>query len=101
MKGKFRALALAVVATFALASTASAASYEAHTVIVKFAPGVSAAQQAAALGGAPLLQPSPGPVAQGVRAPGDPAAVAASLNRSSLVQYAEVNKILRASATPN
>src|SRR3954463_113963 len=101
MKGKFRALALAVVATFALASTASAASYEAHTVIVKFAPGVSAAQQAAVLGGAPGVQSIHGLGAQGVRVSGDPAVAAASLNRSSLVQYAEVNKILRVSATPN
>src|SRR4051794_36585233 len=101
MQGTFRALALAGLATLALSSAASAASYDAHTVIVKFAPGVSAAQQAAALGGAPVVQAIHGLGAQVVRVSGDPAAVAASLNRSSLVQYAEVNKILRVSATPN
>src|SRR3954447_21500907 len=101
MQGTFRALALAGLATLALSSAASAASYDAHTVIVKFAPGVSAAQQAAALGGAPVVQTIHGLGAQVVRVSGDPAVVAASLNRSALVQYAEVNKILRATATPN
>src|SRR4051794_30351990 len=101
MQGTFRALAVAGLATLALSSAASAASYDAHTVIVKFAPGVSAAQQAAALGGAPVVQTIHGLGAQVVRVSGDPAVVAASLNRSALVQYAEVNKILRATATPN
>src|SRR3954471_2137062 len=101
MKGKFRALALAVVATLALVSTASAASYEAHTVIVKFAPGASAAQQASVLGGAQVVSTIHGLGAQVVRVSGDPADVAASLNRSTLVQYAEVDKIMRITATPN
>src|SRR3954453_24041118 len=103
MQGTFRALALAGLATLALSSAASAASYEAHdahTVIVKFAPGVSAAQQAAVLGGAPVVQTIHALDAKGVRVAGDPAAVAASLNRSALVRYAEVNRTMRVTATP-
>jgi thermitase len=96
-----RATALAGLATLVLCSTASAASYEAHTVIVKFAPGATVAQQAALLGGAPVVQTIHGLGAQVVRVAGDPAVVAASLNRSSFVTYAEVNKIMRVTATPN
>src|SRR3954470_115150 len=101
MQGTFRALALAGLATLALSATASAASYDAHTVIVQFAPGVSEAQQAAVLGAAPVVQTIHGLDAKVVRVAGDPAAVAASLNRSALVQYAEVNKTMRITATPN
>src|SRR4051794_20596958 len=100
MQGTIRAAALAALATLALASTASAA-YEPHTVIVKFAPGVSAAQQAAALGGAPVVQTIHGLGAEVVRVAGHPADAAAALNRSPLVQYAEVNRVMQATATPN
>src|SRR3954468_4283403 len=101
MQGTFRALAVAGLATLALSSAASAASYDAHTVIVKFAPGASAAQQAAALGGAPVVQTINGLGAEVVRVAGDPADAAAALNRSPRVQYAEVNKIMQVTATPN
>jgi thermitase len=94
------ALALALCLMTAASATASA-SYDAHTVIVQFRPGVSATAQQAALGSATVASTINGLDAKVVRVTGDPATAAAALNRSAVVQYAEVNKILRATATPN
>jgi thermitase len=88
----------AAVAGLSLAATASA-SYDAHTVLVKFAPGTTAAQRAA-LGAADVVGSVQGLGVSVVRVSSPRAAVAA-LNRSPQVQYAELNTILRASATPN
>src|SRR3954453_13359256 len=97
-------VACLLVLLAALAGSAQAARYDAHTVIVKFASGVSQTQRSALLSSAGVTR-TPGRVsgvgADVVRVTGDPAAVAAQLNRSTLVSYAEPNFILKATATPN
>ena len=97
------ALIAATFLTLALAGTAGA-SYDAHTVLVKFRPGVSAANRLAAVqaaGGSALTGSVRALGVSVARVASDPSAVAARLNRSALVQYAEVNQILRVTATPN
>src|SRR3954467_1556799 len=89
---------VAVAAGLCLAATASA-SYDAHTVLVKFAPHTTAAQRAA-LGASDVVGSVQGLGVQVVRV-SSPRTAATALNRSPLVQYAEVNQILTASATPN
>ncbi len=87
-----------------LTGTAQAAGYDADTVIVKLAGGVSTTKRAA-LFDATGVQRKVGAVAgvgaQVVRIEGDPAVVARQLNRSTLVSYAEPNFIVRATAVPN
>jgi thermitase len=93
-----------LVLLFALSGTAQAASYDQHTVIVKFASGVSQAQRSVLLSTAGVTGTTGhvgGVGADVVTVSGDPAAVAARLNRSALVGYAEPNFILKATATPN
>jgi thermitase len=93
-----RALPVVVLAGLCLAATASA-SYDAHTVLVKFAPGTTAAQRAA-LGASDVVGSVEGLGVKVVRV-SSPAAAVTALNRSPLVDYAEVNTILTAGATPN
>jgi thermitase len=101
MKRTWRVAALACAAALMCAGTAMAApGIDNDTVIVQFRPGVSAVQQAAVLHGAPVIGTIYGTTTQVARV-ADPVAAAARLNRSALVQYAEVNKILRATAVPN
>jgi thermitase len=93
---------LALVA--ALTGTAQAASYDADTVIVKFAGGVTSAQRATlfdAAGVSGRVGSVAGVGAEVVRVDGDPAAVARRLNSSLLVSYAEPNFILRTTSVPN
>jgi thermitase len=103
MHRMLRAALLACVLTLAFASVASASSFVPGRVIVKYNQGTSAAQIASIertagvtglhrtiLGGARVIT-----VAGGVKA------AAATLNRSSAVQYAEPDYVLRATATPN
>ncbi len=88
----------------ASAGSAQAARYDAHTVIVKLASGVSDTQRSALFSGAGVTGTAGsvrGVGADVVRVAGDPAVVAAQLNRSALVDYAEPNFVLRATATPN
>ena len=93
-------LAAAATVSLALAVSASAASYDAHTVIVKLRPGVPAsALDAPGLGR--RLGRIGGVGAYVFRASADPAALARTLARSRLVEYAEPNFILRTQATPN
>jgi thermitase len=94
-----RVLALtAVVCGLAAGSAAAAAP---ATVIVKFRPGVPSTAATALLGGAQQVGTVQALGATVVRPAGDPAALVAALNRSSLVQYAEVNKAMSITATPN
>src|SRR3954467_11437792 len=95
--------ALCCAAGLACAASASAATYgyDAHTVIVQFKPGTTTAQKTAALGGAPIVSTINGLGADVARVAVAPAVAAAALNRLAVVRYAEVNKILRASAIPN
>jgi thermitase len=99
----------AVVATLAVlvyapAAGAAPARYDADTVIVKYRERAPAAQRSLAARTAGVLDTLgrvTGLGAQVVRVAGDPAAVAARLERSSAVAYAEPNYIYRATATPN
>ena len=98
------ATALAAALSLVLASAASAASYDPHTLLVKFRSGTSVAQQRAALD-LPGVGRDRGQIGgigtHVVSVSRDPAALAAVLSRSSVVAYAEPNFVLRAQATPN
>jgi thermitase len=94
----------AVLAVLAATPASAADDYDADTVIVKFAAGASNSQldnlaDRAGLGDAVDRVRRVG--ADVVTVSGDPAAVAARLERSANVVYAEPNFILRAAATPN
>ncbi len=87
-----------------LTGTAHAAKYDADTVIVKYASGVSAAQRAALFDRAGVertVGSVAGVGASVVRVSSDPAVVARRLSTSPLVVYAEPNFILSATAVPN
>jgi thermitase len=106
MKRALRAGPLACVLALSLAGSAWASSqpYDAHTVIVQFRPGVSQLQQSTVLqaaGAGRVVSGIYGLQAKVASTNVDPAVVARLLNLSSLVQYAEPNFILRATATPN
>jgi thermitase len=93
-----------VVLLFALSGTAHAAGYDPHTVIVKYASGVTTAERLALFDSAGVTRTVgsvAGVGAKVVSVSGDPAVVAERLNRSALVDYAEPNFILKATATPN
>jgi thermitase len=98
-------LAACVAALLAVcAGSAQAAKYDSNEVIVKYADGVSAAERAGLLdrtGVVKTVGSVYGAGAKVVQVSGDPAAVAARLNRSALVSYAEPNYVLSTQATPN
>jgi thermitase len=98
------ATALVAVLSLALASTAAAASYDPDTVLVKFRAGTSAAAKRAALN-VPGVGRDRGQIAgigtHVVSVNRDPAALAAVLDRSRVVAYAEPNFVLHTLATPN
>jgi thermitase len=86
------------------AAAGAQAAYDPHTVIVKFKPGVASAVEQAvgkAAGVTAFGYTIHGLGAQVAQVAADPAVVAAALNRSSLVEYAEVNQILHTTAIPN
>jgi thermitase len=96
--------ALAAALLMLCATGAQAATYESNEVIVKYADGVSTTQRVALFdrtGVTKTVGSVSGVGAKVVSVSGDPAAVAARLNRSSLVQYAEPNLILKVDAVPN
>ena len=104
MRRGFLGVTCLLVLFAALAGSAQAARYDTHTVIVKFASGASSAERTALLSTAGVTGKAgrvSGVGADVVTVAGDPAAVAARLNRSALVSYAEPNFILKATATPN
>jgi thermitase len=87
-----------------LAGSAQAAAYDADTVIVQYASGVSTGERLSLFQRAGVVRTVDsvgGLSAKVVRVKGDPAATAQRLNASALVRYAEPNYILRAQATPN
>jgi len=93
-------------AVIAMLPAAASAAYAPGRVLVKFTPGTNLAQQLAALrtagaqglgGVIPGLGIRVAPVPSFV----DPAAVAQRLDRFGSVQFAEVDEILTATATPN
>ena len=86
------------------AKAAKAAGYDARTVIVKYADRTSPSQRSLAgrlAGVLETLGTVRGVGAHVVRVAGDPATVAARLNRSRAVLYAEPNYIAHATAVPN
>jgi thermitase len=86
------------------AGNATAAKYDANTVIVKYADGVSTAERVALFDRAGVKRTVgsvAGVGAKVVTVGADPATVAGRLNRSALVAYAEPNYILSTQATPN
>jgi thermitase len=91
-----RSALLAALAALVLAVPASAAGGQ---VIVKFAHGVAA--QSAMPNGASLGGTIHGLRAHVVKTTGDPSAVAAALNATPGVEYAEVDKPMQLLATPN
>jgi thermitase len=92
--------AAAAIASLALLAGSASAAYDPHTVLVKFKPGVNtSALDAPGLG--KRVAKVDGVGAYVFRTSADPAVVARAVSRSRLVQYAEVNKILTVSATPN
>jgi thermitase len=99
-----RATALLAVLSLAMASAASAASYDSDTLLVKFRSGTSAAQKRAALD-IPGVGSDRGQIAgvgtHVVSVSRDPAVLARALSRSAVVKYAEPNFVLRTQATPN
>jgi thermitase len=98
------ATALLAVFSLALASTASAASYDPSTLLVKFRSGTGAAAQRAALnvpGVGRDLGKIGGLDTHVVSVSKDPASLARVLNASGAVAYAEPNFVLHALATPN
>jgi thermitase len=97
-------LAVLLFAAAASAAPASAARYDADTLIVRYRDHAAGAQRSLAARTAGVLQTLgriSGVGAQLVRVSGDPAKAAARLNRSSAVDYAEPNYIYHATATPN
>jgi thermitase len=102
-----RTMVVAACAAAALAGWAAppaAARYEAREVIVKYAGGITTGQRVGLFertGVARTLGPVAGVGAKLVRVTGDAAEVAARLNRSRFVNYAEPNYILRVQAIPN
>src|SRR5687767_6472376 len=98
-----RTFAVALIACLTCAPSAGAAAkappaYEAHTVIVKYAPGAPASQRSLIGRLAGVLERVGrirGTGASLVRVLGDPAKVAARLNRQPGVLYAEPNYVYR------
>ena len=86
------------------AAPSASAEYVPGQVIVKFKEGTSSLEQASVLtraGAVDTLYRVRGIGAKVVRVAGDAKQVAARLQESSAVDYAEVDKILRATSTPN
>jgi thermitase len=96
--------AIASVLSLAFASTATAASYDPSTLLVKFRAGTSAAQKRAALN-VPGVGSDRGAIGglstHVVTVSRDPATLARVLSRSTAVAYAEPNFVLHTLATPN
>jgi thermitase len=100
MRRKSWAAACAALLSLLLFASVAGAS----EVIVKYADGVTTAQRAALFdrtGVSKTVGSVAGVGARVVRVEGDAAAAAKRLNRSSLVLYAEPNRTLRVTATPN
>jgi thermitase len=103
MKKLLGVAVLACALGLAAASSASAA-IDSGTVLVKFRDGVSTTEGLSLTRATGALEQVGAVRRLGVavvRVDGNPAAVAARLNKSSAVLYAEPNEILRATAVPN
>ena len=105
MSRTLRVALLAILAALCAAAPAAAKpAYDADTVIVKYrssASGAALSALADRAGTGRTVSSLRKLGADVVRVDGDPAAVAARLERSPLVAYAEPNYTLRAQAVPN
>jgi thermitase len=103
--GRIPAVAICVLGLIAAnACVAEAAGPESHQVIVKYSADASARQRSALMhrsGATATVGRVLGVGAAVVRVRRDPDLVAARLNRSRLVEYAEPNRTLRAAWFPN
>jgi thermitase len=97
----FRILLTTALACAALAPSASAAEYDADTVIVKLKPGYSADRAAGVVGVGGNVGRVQGVGANVLRVSQDPAVVARRLAQLPFVEYAEPNFVLSTGATPN
>lgn len=100
---KFLIASVMLGMTAAVPSTASAA-YDKDQVLVKFRSGTTATQQLSLLRSAGATSRGNLLTGLGIRVVPttlDPAIVAARLDRQRAVEFAEVDKILKATATPN
>jgi thermitase len=98
------AVVVTLTAIGASAAAAADAPYVPNEVIVKYKKRAAAKKRAVAADRAGVVKIVSGVKGLGsrvVRVKGDPAAVAARLNRSPAVAYAEPNFMFRATATPN
>jgi len=98
------AAAAAILATVGVATSASAADYVPGQVIVKFRPGTTLAEQTtvlASVGGVDTNRRIPGQGSLVVGVPGGAKEAVAALAQAPAVQYAELDKILTATAMPN
>jgi thermitase len=91
--------AAAAALTCAVAPSAQAA--EQGQVIVKLKPGLAGSAVASVLDAGRQVGVVKANGARVLAVPGSATKVAAALNRNPLVQYAEVDKVLKATATPN
>jgi thermitase len=96
--------AVSVGALWLVAASPAAAAIDSDTVLVKFRDGVSTSEGLSLTRASGALEQVGSVRRLGVavvRVSGDPRTVAARLNKSSAVLYAEPNEILRATAVPN
>jgi thermitase len=99
-----RTISMAACMTLLWAASAQPAGYEPDQVIVKYADGATPAQRMKVAHRAGVTRPVgsvAGVDAKVMRVRRDPAVVAARLNRSRLVEYAEPNLIVRDAWFPN
>ena len=104
MHRSLKAVLLGMAVTFCVAAPAAASSPTARSVIVQYrsdAGSTATSALAQRLGVGSQIGSIRHSSANVFAVAGDPAAVAAQLERSSLVAYAEPNLVLRASAIPN
>ena len=96
-----RGLALGVLLAGIAAAPAAASSATTGAVLVKFNSGLPQALQQALLGSAQKVGSVPSLGVTVVQPAGSASALVDALNRSPLVQYAELDQVMQATALPN
>ena len=96
-----RGLALGVLLAAIAVTPAAASSATTGAVLVKFNAGLPQALQQALLGGAQKVGSVPSLGVTVVQPAGSASALVAALNASPLVEYAELDRVMQASAIPN
>ncbi len=96
-----RGIALGVLLAAIAAAPAAASSATTGAVLVKFNAGLPQALQQALLGGAQKVGSVPSLGVTVVQPAGSASALVAALNASPLVQYAELDQVMQATAIPN